>query len=146
MMVTAELTAAPMTDPAMPIFEDSSIEVAAAAAPAMTCAMDSPSMTPLGRESGWVNPMRSSCCVSASLCLAFALVHAGLLLLVILHRHGCLPFFGVHDSRTRRPAKPVPFAKQRKLRTDEESLCNRSVFNAEMWRRAARHARVARLQ
>ena len=36
MTVTTELTAAPMTDPAMPISEASTIEVAAPAAPALT--------------------------------------------------------------------------------------------------------------
>ena len=40
---TTEPTATPMTEPAMPIFDDSSIDVTAASAPAVSCAPESPS-------------------------------------------------------------------------------------------------------
>ena len=40
---TTEPTATPITDPAMPICADSSIDVTAASAPAVSCAPESPS-------------------------------------------------------------------------------------------------------
>ena len=43
---TTEPTATPMTEPAMPIFDDSSIDVTAANAPAATCGTDKPSSSP----------------------------------------------------------------------------------------------------
>ena len=65
---TTEPTATPMTEPAMPIFDDSSIDVTAANAPAATCGTDRPSSNP-------PSPLRlgaSSASAAAAATAAFA--------------------------------------------------------------------------
>ncbi len=69
---TIEPTATPMTDPAMPMRADKSIDVTAASAPAASCAADSPSNSPFTdivlffASSVMLNLALASHCVSSS--------------------------------------------------------------------------------